>query len=277
MDPDERALLNAIIAQPEEDTPRLVYADWLQEHDRPERAEYIRLSIELANLRYGDATDEQRYWQLRAVRDPLVDRWHKKWLSEFAAQFPSNRDLSFAFVRGFVERAACSVRYFARNAEQMIQMAPIRVLSPRPLTSVTAKSLVASRWFRNLRAVEIIEFYGALALLECPALDINTISFSHFYLYGGRTNPTSAWDEVALQLARHGDLTSVKRINLESCGIGDAGGGALADATDLAPDVLNLVGNTLSEPIRRALRQRYGSHVWLDPGDRTGTRRGDGL
>jgi len=47
MDAEERALLAAIIAHPDEDTPRLVYADWLQEHDQPERAEHIRLSIQL--------------------------------------------------------------------------------------------------------------------------------------------------------------------------------------------------------------------------------------
>ena len=35
-----------------------MYADWLQEHDQPERAEYIRLSIQLANLRYGDPNFE---------------------------------------------------------------------------------------------------------------------------------------------------------------------------------------------------------------------------
>src|SRR5262249_22464510 len=43
------ALLRAIIANPDDDTPRLVYADWLQEHDDPERAEYIRVQCQIAN------------------------------------------------------------------------------------------------------------------------------------------------------------------------------------------------------------------------------------
>jgi uncharacterized protein (TIGR02996 family) len=38
MTADERALLNAILAAPEDDLPRLVYADWLEEHDRAEQA-----------------------------------------------------------------------------------------------------------------------------------------------------------------------------------------------------------------------------------------------
>lgn len=33
MHPEQRALLNAIIANPADDAPRLIYADWLDEHD----------------------------------------------------------------------------------------------------------------------------------------------------------------------------------------------------------------------------------------------------
>ena len=51
---DESALLTAIIEHPDEDTPRLVYADWLDEHAtsaaQRARAEYIRLEIEQARL-----------------------------------------------------------------------------------------------------------------------------------------------------------------------------------------------------------------------------------
>jgi uncharacterized protein (TIGR02996 family) len=47
---DELALLGAIIAHPDEDTPRLIFADWLQENGQPERAEFIRVQIELSRL-----------------------------------------------------------------------------------------------------------------------------------------------------------------------------------------------------------------------------------
>jgi uncharacterized protein (TIGR02996 family) len=42
------ALLRAVCANPDEDTPRLVFADWLDEHGEAERAEFIRLQIGLA-------------------------------------------------------------------------------------------------------------------------------------------------------------------------------------------------------------------------------------
>lgn len=44
----ESHLLAAILAAPEDDAPRLIYADWLEEHDQPERAEFIRVQCALA-------------------------------------------------------------------------------------------------------------------------------------------------------------------------------------------------------------------------------------
>ena len=43
---EERAFLAAIRAAPEDDLPRLVMADWLDEQHQPERAEFIRVQCE---------------------------------------------------------------------------------------------------------------------------------------------------------------------------------------------------------------------------------------
>jgi uncharacterized protein (TIGR02996 family) len=45
---DGDALLAAILADPKEDTPRLVYADWLAENEQEKRAEFVRVQVELA-------------------------------------------------------------------------------------------------------------------------------------------------------------------------------------------------------------------------------------
>src|SRR5690242_20889829 len=45
---DHDALLAAICAEPDEDTPRLAFADWLEENDEPARAAFVRDQIELA-------------------------------------------------------------------------------------------------------------------------------------------------------------------------------------------------------------------------------------
>ena len=48
---DGEALLRAVLANPEEDTPRLVYADWLEENGDAPRARFIRWQIECESRR----------------------------------------------------------------------------------------------------------------------------------------------------------------------------------------------------------------------------------
>jgi uncharacterized protein (TIGR02996 family) len=47
---DGDLLLARVIADPACDAVRLVYADWLEENGQPERAEFVRVQVELANL-----------------------------------------------------------------------------------------------------------------------------------------------------------------------------------------------------------------------------------
>jgi uncharacterized protein (TIGR02996 family) len=47
---DEEALMATIREQPDSDAPRLVYADWLEEHGDPLHAEFIRVQCEIHRL-----------------------------------------------------------------------------------------------------------------------------------------------------------------------------------------------------------------------------------
>ena len=60
MTTDERTFLNAICAQPDDDTARLVFADWLAENGDPDRGEFIRCEVELARTQPGSEPDERR-------------------------------------------------------------------------------------------------------------------------------------------------------------------------------------------------------------------------
>ena len=57
------ALLRAVCESPDDDTPRLVLADWLEENGEPERAEFIRIGVEIAMNRADDHDDD---WKMRA-------------------------------------------------------------------------------------------------------------------------------------------------------------------------------------------------------------------
>ncbi len=47
-DPDYRRLLDGVLAASADDLPRLVLADWIEEHGNADRAEFIRVQCELA-------------------------------------------------------------------------------------------------------------------------------------------------------------------------------------------------------------------------------------
>jgi uncharacterized protein (TIGR02996 family) len=46
----ESAFIADIAANPDDDTPRLIYADWLEEHGQPQRAEFIRVEVEMGQV-----------------------------------------------------------------------------------------------------------------------------------------------------------------------------------------------------------------------------------
>lgn len=74
MTADERGLLAAVCESPDDDVPRLVYADWLDEHGRPDRAEFVRLQIrqrQLTGAAAGAATRRLK-WLARLSEGWLV-------------------------------------------------------------------------------------------------------------------------------------------------------------------------------------------------------------
>ncbi len=62
---EQQQFLAIIRANPDEDTHRLVYADWLQENGEEDRAEMIRLSVRDDLVRMGDATGPLLHWRER--------------------------------------------------------------------------------------------------------------------------------------------------------------------------------------------------------------------
>jgi uncharacterized protein (TIGR02996 family) len=92
---DEEALLQAIWAEPDDDAPRLVYADWLEENGQPERAEFIRGQCELA--REGGSTKARK--RLRAREKQLLAAHRENWLARIGAS-----PLRWHFHRGLVDR-----------------------------------------------------------------------------------------------------------------------------------------------------------------------------
>jgi uncharacterized protein (TIGR02996 family) len=95
---DREALLRAIVAAREEDTPRLAFADWLDEHGNEDdrlRAEFIRVQIALLRL---DA--HSRAWRQAEARHKELADLRRRWVPLELADCPLYR--VYEFERGFV-------------------------------------------------------------------------------------------------------------------------------------------------------------------------------
>ena len=96
---EEDALLAAIYANHDDDTPRLVYADWLDEHDQPERAEFIRVQIELASQEDQRSAEFSRLWNRQ---DELLKAHEKEWTAHLGSF--DREKVWFDFRRGFPDQ-----------------------------------------------------------------------------------------------------------------------------------------------------------------------------
>lgn len=108
---DGEALIRAIRAARDDDTPRLVYADWLDEHGDPARAEFVRLQCWLSAH-----PESHPKWEANWYREQELIRDHGlRWLAPLAGYF---RYTTPEFNRGFV------TSFYASDISEFVSVLP---------------------------------------------------------------------------------------------------------------------------------------------------------
>jgi uncharacterized protein (TIGR02996 family) len=115
------AFLQAILERPEDDVPRLVYADWLDENGDSERAEFIRLQCALAKL----PPDAPQRRAMRQREDELLALHSWEWAAGFGWKIQE-----WQFVRGFIERVETSLEVCATPGSSATSPASSRPCPP---------------------------------------------------------------------------------------------------------------------------------------------------
>jgi uncharacterized protein (TIGR02996 family) len=116
------ALLEDIIEHPDDDVPRLAFADVLEETGGPaelERAKFIRVQIEIARLPEGDS----RLPALRQRSSELSSRHYRQWLAASGLE-----GIIGPFVRGFLEGATLTAATYLKFAKRLASRTPLRTL-----------------------------------------------------------------------------------------------------------------------------------------------------
>jgi uncharacterized protein (TIGR02996 family) len=178
-----RGFLEDIVAHPDEDAPRLIFADWLDENGDADRAEFIRVQVERARLPEWDA----RQVRLRLREQELIKKHWREWKKEL----PRIRGVTWeGFRRGFV----ASAKFFS--------FAVLRAKASA-CWAATPVEAVTIRWPRRNEGVESIAPIAGLRELSINATAVDR-------------------REVGL-LAEAPLLSTLRALNIRDCGLGVEG------------------------------------------------------
>jgi len=222
---EEAAILAAIAADPAEDTPRLAYADWLDDHaaDRPDppaarvRAEFIRVQCEIKRYEHLSSSELQGYVELYRRQDVLLTR-HRRDLLGPLGDALTERDV--VFDRGFPVEVRLDAPAFLKAA------AAVAALRPLPRVHVGNAGPVLNE------------------LVDLPDLGVvTTLTVS-----GSEYDPFDLGDGGAALLAACPHFRRLEVLELEGCRVGDLGLDELASSPALRGVVgLDLSGNEISD------------------------------
>jgi uncharacterized protein (TIGR02996 family) len=185
----DEAFVQAILEEPDDDTHRLIYSDWLEERGDP-RGEFIRTQVQLARMAADDPLRpefESREWE-------LLRQHRKEWLGPLA-----RASCQCIFQRGFAERLRFdtpAVEDFLAIAPALGQLPTLRHLTfpCRRLDAASAQLLADSPalgQFRTLELPGVINPDALRVLLHSPHL----IRLTSLGLIGG-----NYWGEQGMRV-----------------------------------------------------------------------------
>jgi uncharacterized protein (TIGR02996 family) len=252
---DRAAFLAAIRDNPEDDLPRLIYADWLEEHGEPERAEFIRVQCELARLSNGDP----RGLRLIERQDELWSAHQQSWRScpgwGVIVGTPERGFVRYVGASNFTAFAAVAEQLFADHPVQQVaisRMRPkhLRTLAQMPLLTIVTHLDVSGGTISNSAVVAFARspYLGRLRELNLSRNQIGDIG--------------------AQVLAELSALVGLRVLALSDNAIGDTGAESLAAAPHWHDmKCLELGNNPIGPDGRALLRARYCDTVKLGPLD----------
>ena len=260
---DHDALLQAVLAAPEDDLPRLVFADFLEESGHPAnvaRAQFIRLQIEFAQESSPYRVELEK--QANELRPMFEDEW----------DIAKAEHLEFQAIeyywRGFVDVVKTGATNFAAVGSRMLAIAPISdlCLLSSNHTEVWKRALNVPMLGRiphlKLRgAVDSLSYTFSQLLLPALVESLHLTGLRRLTLTSNNLD-----DASIVAMISHFPVASfmptLTELNLSGNRITVAGANALSTGRGLDRlTLLDLRDNRLTADGIAMLRRRFGERV----------------
>jgi uncharacterized protein (TIGR02996 family) len=211
------ALLRLVIKHPNQDGPRLIYSDWLDERRDP-RGEFIRAQCALARMTSGDLRREE----LQRRAEELLRQHQAEWVGPLKGLVSG-----WQFQRGFVEAIFIEARRFLAHGERVFALAPIRRMH---LLDIGGRigPIAASPLLGRLTALTVFASHLGDVVPRALALSQHLGNLEELNL--GRNRIT---DAGAAALAVSPTFTGLTSLDVSENEFGEAGAHSLAAATTL--------------------------------------------
>jgi uncharacterized protein (TIGR02996 family) len=272
------AFLQTILEQPEAESPRLVYADWLEEQGEP-LAELIRVQCQALLLRENDP------WraQLGRRQEQLLEQFGSHWLGPV-----HELGLVGRFQRGLLEVTVTGVRMLLDVADRLFALPAVLHVNLRDgaLDRDTLRALAKSPVFQRVRSLDLERshvtndgiqilcnspFRGRLAKLKLGHTQISSkavrllvSAFDLSNLIELKLPFNGIGAGGALHLAKCPQLTRLRVIDLANNRIESDGAIYLAESPYLNQLLrLDVRGNNIRRSAKRSLRGKYGPRVQI--------------
>jgi uncharacterized protein (TIGR02996 family) len=138
--------LKAILACPDEDAPRLIYADWLEEQGESARASFIRMQCQLARMQKY----EPGYFSLVHQVEKLLRDNQQDWSAAIKPLVHF-----FRFERGFVGDVTARAKQLVHKGETLFSLAPIRRLKLMMFKPADVPALAELTILQRLRTLSL--------------------------------------------------------------------------------------------------------------------------
>ncbi len=199
---DRQAMLQDVLDNPADDAPRLIYADWLDENDEGERAEFIRLQCQypkqtelqiIVSNFYGDEWREANQpYPTIGSRSP-ADRFRH--LPGIASMFRDWTKFAVGswlhYHRGFISHITCTAADWLNHGDAIVIEHPIETVT---LTTLISEMSPPSEFHRHMTEVAILGWNTRWPRIKFTLPRRVAVDYSSGMAYTrSQTEPTAGW------------------------------------------------------------------------------------